>query len=89
MVQPQLLSSFSLPAFGMNIHIIDESGECAEKEGELTISPPSLGLSTILLNKDHFEVYYAGMPETEDGRVLRRHGDQMRRLPNGYYQHLV
>ena len=42
---------------------------------------PSIGLSTTLLNKDHHEVYFAGAPRGPNGGVLRRHGDQMERLP--------
>ena len=101
MVQAQLLSSFSCVSFGMNIHVIDsETGKEVDakntkaNEGELTISPPSIGLSVTLLNKDHFNVYYEGMPLSPDTskadnlRVLRRHGDQLRVLKNGYFQHL-
>ena len=49
--------------------------------------PPSIGLSTRLLNRDHHEVYYAGVPVVS-GVQLRRHGDHMERLENGYYHAL-
>jgi acetyl-CoA synthetase len=43
-----------------------------------------MGLSTVLLNGDHHEVYYDGVPDI--GRPLRRHGDHMERTPDGYYR---
>ncbi len=45
--------------------------------GELVIVPPALGLSTHLLNRDHYSVYYADMPRGRNGEVLRRHGDEV------------
>jgi acetyl-CoA synthetase len=33
-------------------------------------------------------VYFAGTPRGPAGEVLRRHGDEMRRLPGGFYQAL-
>ena len=39
-----------------------------------------------ILNRDHHEVYFAGTPKRPDGTKLRRHGDQMQRLPGGYYR---
>src|SRR5262249_32716843 len=56
--------------------------------GELFIVPPSIGLSTSLLNQDHHEVYYAGIPRGLHREVLRRHGDQMQKLPDGYWRAL-
>ncbi|KAG1671366.1 hypothetical protein FOA52_002976 [Chlamydomonas sp. UWO 241] len=48
-----------------------------------------LGSSQQLLNKDHAEVYYAGMPiDPLTGTALRRHGDEVQRLPGGAYQAL-
>ena len=46
------------------------------------------GLSTRLLNREHHEVYYDGMPKGPRGQLLRRHGDEMQRLSNGYYRAL-
>ena len=43
-------------------------------------------LSTSLLNKDHHEVYFAGTSRGPAGETLRRHGDQMERLPGGYWR---
>ena len=48
--------------------------------------PPSIGLSTELLNKDHHEVYFEGTPQTPKGAPLRRHGDGVERLADGYYR---
>jgi acetyl-CoA synthetase len=48
--------------------------------GELFIVPPSIGLSTTLLNQEHHQVYFAGTPKSPDGQPLRRHGDQMRKI---------
>lgn len=76
-------SLFSTPAMGLDFVLIDEEGHFANT-GEVAIIPPSLGLSTCLLNADHHQVYYADMPLWQ-GKILRRHGDQLRRYPNGYY----
>jgi acetyl-CoA synthetase len=110
LVQPCVPSTFTTPALGLDVVILDEDGYPAEK-GEVFIIPPSIGLSTELLNKDHHQVYFANTPhqpdrEFTDTRIkdssdalgyscltsalcfsipLRRHGDQMERLPNGYY----
>jgi acetyl-CoA synthetase len=54
--------------------------------GELYLVPPALGLSQTLLNRNHDEVYYDGCPRGPDGEVLRRHGDQIARLPGGYFK---
>jgi acetyl-CoA synthetase len=61
----------------------DEEGK-ATHNGEVALLPPSIGLSNTLLNANHHDVYYAHMPSL-DGKILRRHGDQARRLPNGCY----
>ncbi len=70
MAQPQLLSAFSMPCFGLNIHILDGDGQIIDTfdvtavngEGELTISPPSCWLSVALLNKDKSVYDRAGLP---------------------------
>ncbi len=61
-VQPASPSTFSTVALGLDVLILDDQGEPAKK-GELFIVPPSIGLSTRLLNKDHHETYYANLPE--------------------------
>jgi acetyl-CoA synthetase len=61
-----------------------------------------MGLSTTLLNQDHHQVYFAGtpqwqvLPDDQSNRnlpvdtapviPLRRHGDYLERLDNGYYR---
>ncbi len=99
LVQPCAPSTFTTPALGLDIVILDEEGNHADK-GEVFIIPPSIGLSTELLNKDHHQVYFADTPHLPlspapslsslklrlSPTPLRRHGDQMERLPNGYYR---
>lgn len=80
-VQPAVPSTFTTPALGVDFRRFDEEGEPTEN-GEVFILPPSLGLSTSLLNADHNEVYFAGTPQPN----LRRHGDAVERLPNNYYR---
>ncbi len=84
-VQPQVASAFSTACFGCELLLLSEEGVSGD-EGELALVPPMLGSSSRLLNRNHDEVYYAGMPTAPDGRALRRHGDQMKRLPGGYYR---
>lgn len=76
---------FNTPALGLDLVLLGESGEPAE-QGELFLLPPSIGLSTRLLNRDHYEVYFADCPIGPEGQVLRRHGDQMERLPGGLWR---
>jgi len=70
---------FTTPAFGLDLHIFDENGRPA-KEGEVFIEPPSLGLSTRLLNGDHDQVYFEDTPRGPAGERYRRHGDELERL---------
>ena len=84
LVQPAIPATFTTPALGLDCVILDEDGHPAD-QGELWLIPPSLGLSTELLNKDHHQVYFADAPSVP-GTILRRHGDQMERLANGYYR---
>lgn len=82
-VQPAAPSAFSTPALGLDFRILDEHGR-ETPNGELFLVPPSIGLSTRLLNRDHHEVYHAGVPAGPGGELLRRHGDQFERLGGGY-----
>jgi acetyl-CoA synthetase len=84
-VQSQVASTFSTPALGCDFVILDDEGHEATV-GELALRPPMLGSSGRLLNRDHHEVYFDGMPKGPDGAVLRRHGDQMERLVGGYFR---
>jgi acetyl-CoA synthetase len=85
--RPCVAGTFNTPALGLDVTIMDELGAPAEA-GELFIVPPSIGLSNSLLNKDHYEVYFGGTPTGANGETLRRHGDQMERLPGGYWRAL-
>jgi len=82
-LQPAFPSQFTMPALGLDLRILDETGGPTDL-GELFIVPPSIGLSTEVLNRDHDEVYSAGLPEADV--PLRRHGDQMERTPEGGYR---
>jgi acetyl-CoA synthetase len=84
-LHPAVPARFTTATLGLDLVILDESGEPAEV-GEVFLVPPSMGLSTTLLNRDHHEEYYAGVPQ--NGRTLRRHGDQLRRTDDGYIQAL-
>ncbi|MCP4171771.1 MAG: AMP-binding protein [Fuerstiella sp.] len=80
LVHPNLPAMFSSPALGSGVVILDEDGKAADI-GEVFLVPPAMGLSRRLINRDHHKVYYADVPTHSDGRSLRRHGDQMQRLP--------
>lgn len=82
-VEKNYPSLFTTPTLGMNFIMLSEDGKPAET-GEVAIIPPSIGLSTSLLNADHHNVYYANMPSFNDTR-LRRHGDQIKQFPNHTY----
>jgi acetyl-CoA synthetase len=84
LIQPCIPSTFTTPALGLDFVILDTEGNFADK-GEAFIVPPSIGLSVKLLNKDHHQVYFANTPILSSSIPLRRHGDQIERLPNGYY----
>ena len=82
---PSSPATFNTPALGLDFVILDEHGAPADN-GELFIVPPSIGLSTKLLNQDHHQVYFAGTPKGPNGETLRRHGDQVQRLAGDYYR---
>jgi acetyl-CoA synthetase len=79
MVQPNAPSVFSTPVLGSNLMIINDAGESTH-QGEIALLPPALGLSTHLLNRDHHECYYAGMPSGPNDEIMRRHGDEVQLL---------
>ncbi len=83
MVQPSFPSTFTTPTLGLDVVILDESGEEADV-GDLYLVPPSIGLSQELLNRDHHEVYYADLPKFD--RPLRRHGDYFAHVPGVGYR---
>jgi acetyl-CoA synthetase len=83
--RPCIPGTFNTSALGLNFVILNEQGKPADN-GELFIEPPSIGLSTTLLNQDHHEVYFAGTPPGPHGELRRRHGDQVEILPGGYWR---
>ena len=86
-IQTASPATFSTAALGLELAILDEEGQPVPdgEEGELFLVPPSIGLSQTLLNRDHDAVYYDDCPPGPDGEVLRRHGDQVAKLPDGYF----
>jgi len=85
LVQPAAPATFTTPALGLDFVILE--GDRPAHKGELFIIPPSIGLSTALLNKDHHQVYFADTPPLPYSPIpLRRHGDWIECLPNGYYR---
>jgi len=87
-VQPASPATFSTPALGLDVVVLDDEGlpVADGEEGELFLVPPAIGLSQELLNRDHDAVYYAGCPAGPNGELLRRHGDQVERLPGGFFR---
>ena len=83
-VQTNIPSTFSSQALGGEFVLLDENEEPADT-GEMFLIPPIPGLSSELLNRDHQEVYFKGNPRYR-GIQLRRHGDELIRLENGYYR---
>lgn len=84
-VQPCAPSTFTTPTLGLDFVILDERHPAAR--GEVFLIPPSIGLSNDLLNYDHEEEYYRGLPAGPHDELLRRHGDQIEALAGGYYRH--
>ncbi len=86
-LQPASPATFTTPTLGIDFFILDEEGTPVDdgESGELYLIPPSIGMSQQLLNADHEQVYYAGCPPGPKGEVLRRHGDQMRQLHQGFF----
>lgn len=77
MVEPILPSAFSTPTCGLDLVLLED---------EAFLVPPSVGFSSRLLNGDNFQVYYADTPQGPGGEPLRRHGDRLQRLENGYFR---
>lgn len=86
-VQPNIPATFTTPALGLDFVMLNEQGTVTEN-GEVALIPPSIGLSNDLLNRDHEVVYYAGMPKTPEGKILRRHGDQIEKIDEYLYRAL-
>lgn len=85
LAQPASPATFTTPAFGSDFLLLDERGAPTDN-GEVFLVPPTLGYSQSLLNRSHHEVYFEGTPSGPAGQVLRRHGDQIERLPGGFFR---
>jgi len=87
-LQPQSLAAFSTPAMGCSLFLIGDDGIPLPPNvpglGELALGPLMFGASNTLLNADHYNVYFKGMP-VWNGKVLRRHGDVFELTSRGYY----
>ncbi len=84
LVQTNIPSTFSTQALGGEFLLLDENHK-ENIKGEVFIIPHSMGLSNQLLNREHHKVYYEGTP-LYNNEPLRRHGDQMQLLDNGFYK---
>jgi acetyl-CoA synthetase len=82
-VQPNAPGTFSTASLGLDFLILDDDAQPTDS-GEVWLVPPSIGLSTYLLNRDHDEVYFDGAPKGPQGQTLRRHGDHFQQLGGGY-----
>lgn len=88
LIHENVPSMFSTPVLGSQFLLQNDGGESIESSsfvtdrdgsdsGELVLVPPALGMSTTLLNRDHYTEYYEGMSNGPSGEVLRRHGDEV------------
>ncbi|KAF4363303.1 hypothetical protein G4B88_011700 [Cannabis sativa] len=90
LLQPQAFGAFNTATMTTSFVIIDEHGNpyCMPDDqactGEVGLIPLYLGASDRLLNADHEEVYFKGMPLYK-GMRLRRHGDIINRTVGGYF----
>ncbi|KAL0396145.1 UNVERIFIED_CONTAM: putative acyl-activating enzyme 17, peroxisomal [Sesamum calycinum] len=89
LLQHQSLAAFSTPAMGCSLFILGADGFPIPQNGpgigELALGPQMFGASSTLLNADHHDIYFKGMP-VWNGKVLRRHGDVFERTSRGYYR---
>ncbi|XP_010262187.1 PREDICTED: probable acyl-activating enzyme 17, peroxisomal isoform X2 [Nelumbo nucifera] len=89
LLQAQSLAAFSTPAMGCTLFILCSDGNPILQNtpgiGELALAPIMLGASNTLLNANHYDVYFRGMPMW-NGKVLRRHGDEFECTSKGYYR---
>ncbi|KAM0035723.1 putative acetate--CoA ligase [Helianthus debilis subsp. tardiflorus] len=89
LLQPQGLSAFSTPSLGSSLFILGTDGIPIPANvagvGELALNPHMFGASSTLLNANHYDVYFKGMPSW-NGKILRRHGDVFERTIRGYYR---
>ncbi|KAL2930662.1 putative acyl-activating enzyme 18 peroxisomal [Bienertia sinuspersici] len=88
LLQPLAFGTFNTPTVSTGFVILNDHGnpfpEDQACEGEVALFPLMLGATDRLLNADHEEVYFKGMPLYK-GMRLRRHGDIVKRTVGGYY----
>ncbi|HEX4045088.1 MAG TPA: AMP-binding protein [Gammaproteobacteria bacterium] len=84
-LQPAAPAAFTTPTLGTQLVLLDENKNVTTTQGEAALVPPVMGLSTMLLNSNHHQVYYADMPSWQ-GQLLRRHGDEVEHCANGFYR---
>ncbi|MEL7497244.1 MAG: AMP-binding protein [Planctomycetota bacterium] len=91
--KPNVPAAFNTAAVGLEFVLISEMNDTETdsqptskqaNEGEIFLVPPSIGLSNRLINRDHFETYYANTPVLSGYSQLRRHGDYFRELKTGF-----
>lgn len=90
-LHPASPATFTTPALGIDVVILDEEGAIVPEGGmgEMYLVPPALGSSQQLVNMDqraHDAIYYDGCPTGPHGEVLRRHGDQIARLGHSCFK---
>ncbi|KAL4611976.1 hypothetical protein ACB092_08G164700 [Castanea dentata] len=86
-LQPQAFGTFSTASMTTGFVILDEHGIPYHDQacvGEVGLFPLYMGATERLLNADHDEVYFKGMP-MHKGMHLRRHGDIIKRTVGGYF----
>ncbi|KAJ7955413.1 acyl-activating enzyme 18 [Quillaja saponaria] len=87
-LQPQAFGTFSAKGMTTGFVILDDNGvpypEDVPCVGEVGLFPLYMGATDRLLNADHEEIYFKGMP-TYKGMCLRRHGDIIKRTVGGYF----
>lgn len=83
-VLPNVPAAFNTPAVGLDFVLVDPVEGTVTDEGEVFLIPPSIGLSSRLINRDHFETYYADTPRLDGYGQLRRHGDYFRRIDSRF-----
>ncbi|CAA2933392.1 probable acyl-activating enzyme 18, peroxisomal isoform X1 [Olea europaea subsp. europaea] len=87
LLQPQAFGTFSSASMSTGFVILNESGLPYPDDqacvGEVGLFPLYMGATDRLLNADHDEVYFKGMPMYK-GMQLRRHGDIIKRTVGGF-----
>ena len=89
-LHPAAPSCFNTPTLGTDMVAWNGDLSLAQK-GEVFITMrsgpdecPPMGLSTELLNFNHFEKYFTQGLKTKEGYLLREHGDLVIQHPNGF-----